>query len=984
MFRTGYSFRTAFGKLDDVLERLKAIGLQDAPIADRCSTFAYVRWTKAAKKAGLRPVYGVELAVSPRIGEKEGAYDYWRFLALDNLAALHELIHEATSANQSEPALLISRALAAKGVIKITGPAPMLDELDPTRDAVYVGIYPSTPIGIAREAVKRGFNLLAMSDNNYVNEGDRELYRVAIGRFANSGTYPQHILSDDEWRAATSLMLPPEFQEVALRNRASALSYCRAELRKATLLSPEKPKTLREMCIDGAKRLNVDLTNQIYAERLDRELALIAEKKFEDYFYIIADLVAWAKQNMVVGPARGSSCGSLVCYLLGITAIDPIPYDLLFERFIDHTRSDLPDIDIDFSDERRNMLFEYAERKYGKDRVARLGTVGSFMPKSALNQVGIALKIPPWTISKVSDSIIQRSSGDSRALQQLEDTLNDTMAGKELVAKYPNVVIAGRMEGHPTVPSQHAAGVLLTEEPLRNFVAVNARTRASMCDKKDAEELGLLKIDALGLTQLSIFERTLELIGKPERSSVLESIPLDDPAAFEVLNRGHYSGIFQFMGGALKSLSDQITFTSVNDLIAITALARPGPMATGGANMWVKRKTGKEPIHYAHPLLEPYLRDTLGIIVYQEQVMQICREIGELSWGDVNALRRAMSKSLGEEFFNQYGDKWKVNAVKRGIPTSDVDTIWKDLCAFGSMGFNKAHAVAYGLVSYWCCWLKAHHPVEFAAATLDAESDPSRQIAMLRELEAEGIGYVPIDPQLSSDKWQPSGNKLIGPLTNVKGIGPAAVREILDCRKTGKPLSQGIASKLASAETPIDTLYPVRDRVKQLCPDLKKLKIYSDITPIKEVQCKSEPYEVVIIGVVRKIAPRDENEPVNVGRRLDRAKQKGNLRPGWDGKLKGPTQSLNTFFIDDSGEVFCKIDRYIYERYGKEMVERGRPGKEIYAVKGTVPPDFRMISVSAVRYIGTIDMAHGIKEKNGGQNIKTNAGEQESTDAAKK
>jgi hypothetical protein len=346
-------------------------------------------------------------------------------------------------------------------------------------------------------------------------------------------------------------------------------------------------------------------------------------------------------------------------------------------------------------------------------------------------------------------------------------------------------------------------------------------------------------------------------------------------------------------------------------------------------------------VAYPHPVLEPYLKDTLGVVIFQEQVLRIGREVGELSWVQVTALRKAMSKSLGKEYFDQFGDPWKAAAAKKGIPMEVLDPFWNDLTAMGAWGFVRAHAVAYGVISYWCCWLKAHHPVEFAAATLDAEKDPARQIALLRELNDEGISYVPIDPDHSTDKWMPKGNKLIGPVTNVKGIGPKTVGKILSARLTGEPLPPSVAKRLAQAKTEIDTLFPVRDRVSKLHPDLKTINIVSRPTPIIHAQCGVWG-EVMIIGVAKKIAPRDENEAVNVAKRGGRM-------------LSGPTSSLNLFILDDTDEIFCKIDRFKFEKLGREVVERGRAGKAIYAVKGTIPPEFRMIKVTAIKYLGDMD-----------------------------
>lgn len=949
MIRTGYSFKTAWGHLRDVASRLDEIGWTSQPIADRNSTYAFARWTKIVQ----RPIYGVELAVVPSLGEKKPTPDFWSFYAKDDLLPLNRLIGLATSNPGREPSLTYQQALGCEGLIKITGERVQLEHIQPQAN-LFIGLSPSIPRGLYKSAVERGLPFLATSCNYYPRATDKEIYRIALGFRSNTQTYPMHILSDDEWRMACSRFASHHISAIA--NRNLVLDSCRAEMKKAVLFEPVKEKTLRQMCEEGALRLGVNLQDQVYATRLERELKMIAEKKFEDYFYIIADMMNWAKQNMICGPARGSSCGSLVCYLLNITAIDPIPYGLLFERFIDTTRADLPDIDLDFSDERRQMVFDYMEQKYGRDHVARLGTVSLFKPKSAMHQTGKSLKVPNWQIEKVLDGVIKRSLGDSRAWQTLEDTFTGTDAGRKIINDYPEVAIAATMEGHPNNASQHAAGLLLTQGVIQQYVAVDSRTKSAMCDKYDAEGLNLLKIDALGLTQLSIFERVLELIGQESKNGFLEKLPLDDTAAFEVLNKGHFAGVFQFNGTALQSLAKQFKITCLQDIIDITALARPGPMATGGANLWAKRKTGRAPIEYPHPVMKQYLEKSLGIVIYQEDVLKIGREVGDLSWGDVTQLRKAMSRSLGKEYFDQWGDKWKIGAMKRGIDKDTADEIWTSLCSMGSWAFNLAHAVAYGLVSYYCCWLKAHHTLEFAAATLDAEPDPARQIMLLRELKSEGVDYVPIDLEHSTERWsiKDLGNSkiLVGPLTAIKGIGPAAVREILTTRQNGETLRPSIAKKLLNGGTSLATLYPVADAIKKLQPDLMN-KIETQILSIKDIQCGVNG-NVVALACVTKIAPKDENEAVNIMKRGGR-------------RLNGPTQSLNMFIRDDTDEVFCKINRFLYEKIGRQIAEKGRAGKSLYAFKGPVPKTFRMIEVRDIMYLGEMDGLTFINKEAGGK-----------------
>lgn len=944
--RSGYSFRTAYGHLPDVVSRVQEIGWDFLPISDRMSTFGFNRGTKAAAKAGLRPIYGVEIPCVPELGASKPVTDMWTFFAQSNIRALHDLVWKATNNPGKEPSLLYKQALAAEGVVTVAGERLLVAELPETLPTgFYMGLSPATPMGLYRRAIARGVPLLATSDNFYPREDDLEFYRVALGRRAGTQTYPRHIMSDDElseW--LVKARFDPEEVDRAFRNRDAAVSKCNAVLKRAKLLVPEKAKPLRVMCEEGAKLRGIDLSDEVYSARLDRELTLIKEKDFEDYFYIIADMIAWAKARMVVGPARGSSCGSLVCYLLNITAIDPIPYGLMFERFIDINRKDLPDIDIDFSDVRRPMVFDYAEERYGKERVARLGTVGMFKAKSALNQAGMALHIPKWRTEKVSDSIIERSSADSRAMNSLEDTLRETDAGRSILHEYPEVIVAAKLEGHPNVSSQHAAGVVITDDPIAEFVALDARSKAIWCDKKDAEDLNLLKIDALGLTQLSIFERTMELIGEKPVSGWLEKIPLDDPAAFDILNRQQYSGVFQFVGAALRSVASQIHFDKLDDLVAVTALARPGPLASGGTGSWVKRKNGVELIPPMHPLLEELTRDTYGVVIYQETVMKITREIGRMSWENVSTLRKAMSGSMGDEYFEAQWNNFKVGAIENGMDELTARAIWEQINTFGSWSFNKSHAVAYGMISYWCCWLKAHHPVEFAAATLDAEPDPGKQISILRELHREGVEYVAVDPERSVDRWTQAVRDgktiLVGPLTAIKGIGPAKLREILDARKAGTEIRPTLMKQLVNAKTEIDTLFPIRDAVKRLHPDLAEINIFSDPTDAVDVQ-PGVRGQVMIFGLAVRIAPRDENDNQNVTKRGGR-------------RLSGPTQAMNMFFRDDSDEIFCKINRFDYDRIAPAILDKGKAGKSLFAIKGTVPNNFRMIEVKAVRYLGEI------------------------------
>jgi DNA polymerase-3 subunit alpha len=430
----------------------------------------------------------------------------------------------------------------------------------------------------------------------------------------------------------------------------------------------------------------------------------------------------------------------------------------------------------------------------------------------------------------------------------------------------------------------------------------------------------------------------------------LSTIDMNDPLAFAILNDKKYTGIFQFNGLALQSISEQIAVSSLNDIVAITALARPGPLNSGSANKWIKVHNGREPESYPHPLFEEHLKGTLGVVAYQEQVMTIGRDIGGLSWEDVSSLRKAMAKSLGAEFFDQYGDRWKAGGRLKGIPDDVLNKTWDDLCAYGSWAFNLSHALAYGVVSYYCCWLKAHYPIEFAAATLSYTENAETQKQLLRELEKEGVGYIAVDKELSIETWS-VGNKdgrkvLVGPLTNVVGIGPKTMAAIISARARGEPMPEKAAKLLSEPVTNISSLYPIKNALDHFTPALRKAdppRITREPTLIADIKIRSESQkEIVVWGVAEDIIPRDINEELKVAKR-------GGYR------YSDPTKQLNIRIKDDTGVIMAIINRKEYEALGRPIVERGKPGKVIYGVKGEIPPDSKIMWVNNVLYIGDLD-----------------------------
>jgi DNA polymerase III alpha subunit len=607
-------------------------------------------------------------------------------------------------------------------------------------------------------------------------------------------------------------------------------------------------------------------------------------------------------------------------------------HDLLFERFIDITREDLPDIDIDFQDDRREMVFQYLRDKYGAEKVAHLGTVSRYKAKSTIAEVAKELGIPAWEVNDLKGAIIERSGGDSRAAFCILDTFNDLDIGKAVLEKFPQMKVAAKMENHARHVGVHAAGILVTEDPVSKYCSVSAQTGAAQIDKKDAEDLNLLKIDALGLRTLSVLQDVLDQVGWVRDQLI--KFPLEDKKAFAILNDEKYAGIFQFEGYALQGVTRQMKVHNFEDVAAITALARPGPLNSGGTSQFIKRHIGAAPAEYMHPMTEPITKVTHGVVVYQEQVMTIGREIGKLSWEDVSFLRKAMSKSYGKEYFDTFWEKFKVGAAENGIPEDVAQTIWDNINTMGSWAFNRSHAISYGMVSYWCCVLKSRFPLEYAAACLRNVKDDDQAVKLLREVVSEGLTYKPFDKFKSKANWSVQDNELIGGLIGIKGIGPKMAEDIENRRNLSQPLTPRQETLLNTGTTPYDDIFECERRFGHIKKDPKAHNIGSAITDIQDLD-GDNPGTFVFFGKLKEKNLRDMNEAVNLAKRGGRRVDRNNL---W----------LNVTAEDDTGAIICTVDRFKYQKMGKPIVEDGKLG-EWYLFKGVLKNGFRKIYLEKVR-----------------------------------
>jgi len=915
--RTEFSFRQAFGPVPRVAAAVKALGAPAAGIVDG-GTWGHVRWAKAAAAQGFKPLFGTEFSVTLPDGRKPQAWA----LAEDTRA-----FYRWSTALRQKDSDAVALLRESKGVIRFAGAA--LTDPD-TFD--YIDLNPASPIAqrvslaLARNT---GKPLVLSSANFYPQPSDYAAFMSIGGREA---TTPQHILSDQELRAALKI-LDDDAWERAVRNTHEVAERCAGALPTAPLIHVDGD--LRALAEEGRQRRlklgHLPAWPQEYEDRLQRELTAIEQKNFESYFIVVADLIAWAKERMLVGPGRGSSAGSLLCYLLGITEVDPIPHGLLFERFIDLTRKDLPDIDIDFSDTKRDQCFDYLAEKYGRQCVARIGNVNTLKPRSVMAEVCKRFGIPDKERFDLLNVLIEYSSGDSRYGKGLEDTLNNTDIGRRFMERNPKAVVMSEVENHAWHTGVHAAGVIVCNVRVDEFCTIGPDGVAQL-DKPDSEYLNLLKIDALGLRTLGVIEDS-----GVTNADDLYALKLDDPKVLDIFNQRKYTGIFQFEGQSQRSISAQVLVDSFRTVDHLTALARPGPLGGGATGKYIARKAGVESVTYTHPALEELLADTYGVVLYQEQVMRIVRDIGKFSWDETTVIRKAMSGRKGKEYFDQQGEKFIAGAAQDNIDERTAKDIWNEICNFGAWGMNKSHTCAYAVISYWCAWMKAYHPLEYAAACLRSAKDDDQTMEILREMAREGVNYVAFDSDLSDINWSVQDGKLVGGYMNLVGFGPAKAVAAVEARRLGK-VDDKLQKRIAEAHVKFNDLYPISHNYAAWYADpvAHGCRIGSVIYTADKLP---DGADVLFIGKIAKKELRDENETVRVARRDGR-------------KLSGQTLFADFFLKDDTGiPIICRIDRFKYEPLGRVAMERLVAEQDVLLVRGRKIPGFGMIKVERVKVL---------------------------------
>lgn len=842
------------------------------------------------------------------------------------------------------------------------------------------------------EQISRRLNipLVATKDVHYTKPSESELQKILHNtRGMNRQTLEQQAQSWGEKAYEVKLCPPISDKKIYQELRATGLSKqaaidailnteevserCNVELPKMGALEfpiPQGFKTSHEVWLawlkDGWEYRGIDAkpNRREYIARLRREMEVIEGKDFLDYFLFVSDVVKFAKDRGIpVGPARGSAAASLVCYLLRITEVDPVFFsNLVFERFIDVTRKDLPDIDLDFDDERREEVRQYLIATYGVEYVGQIGTFIRYKSKNSLDDVARAHGIPLAALDPIKDVLIERSSGDLRASATIEDTMEQFDQAKEVFERYPVLRHAFALEGNVRGMGVHAAGYIVSSKPLASVCAIYTRIdpdtgevktdeygnqmQVISMDKIDAEAMNLLKIDALGLHTMALIRIALELIGMNLED--LYSLPLDDGDTLRGFQENDVVGIFQFDGRAMRSVNEEVRPSTFLEVCDVGALARPGPLHSGASVDYVDVKRGKERRSY-HKLLDNIVAYTNGQIIYQEQILRIVMEIGKFDWTDAGYIRKIISKKLGDQEFNRQWEKFREGATSQGVPEDVAKEIWQRCITAGSYAFNNAHTVSYGMIGYWTMWLKRHHPLAFYTAALrkcpDSKTGRVRRLSLLRDAMAHGVEVVPPKLSNSGATWNIIDGKVQAGFSQIPGIGDKTAEAIVYARdwefegqiKTwsdflGKKMGIGKVKAekfeaFCEAEDPM-LIHMLPDMIERISLEIAGGKLGPLPIPShksKEVpQSKGQDTLVTWLGMIRHRNLRDLFEVNN---------KRGT--PLVESEVKNP--ELREWVIltgeDETEQLSITIDRWKYPRF-REMVWDIELGHDLLLVRG--------------------------------------------------
>lgn len=1011
------------------MDRLVELGSQAACLSEHGNVSSWVQLEKAARAAGLKPMFGLEAYAAP---PKTMAKFHQTIIAEDltglrNLNALvgrsyaegfyrWPTIHGDMLRDHSEGLIVTSGCADSHLNCVLAGGKSLGDRRHRVStfdmanaekvvrkyksllgDGYYLEVqrFPGLDRtrlvnpALAELSRRTGVPLVATADVHYPYGSQNEMQKI-LHAAHRGGTVES---AEAGWEYDILLTYPTSDFEVYQQLQATGLTKSEAwgailateEIAQRCNVTLPKNEPLRFPLPDGwtaedfmweklrdgwtfriKTNAHMRANQEAYHERLVYEMGPIVEKGYPDYFLMVADAVTFAKdlrpRPIPVGPARGSAAASLAAYLMRITEVDPMQFpQMVFERFIDLSRTDLPDIDLDFADDRRDEVRDYLVRKYGADRVANIGNFVKYKGRNSVVDVARVYNIPKNAENALKAVVLDRSGGDSRADDSLADSISMFPSAQAAVKAHPELLRAIDLEGNMRGMSVHAAGIVISSRPIADTCAMYTRTDAKghsrtvlAYNKKDAETAGMLKMDFLGLSTMGMIGLVLDMIGMDLAD--LYNVPLDEPRTLDAFRRGDVVGIFQFEGRATRLVNAGVVPDHFNHLADINALSRPGPLFSGMTAQYIDIKHGRKKPDHLHPLVWKYTEPTYGQIIYQEQVLNIVREIGGFPVNKIGDIRRAISQKLGEMYMNNMAEAFVEGAGRlHGISPELADRIWKFMVTSASYSFNVAHCIAYSQLGFWVQYLKQHHPQEFYAAQLQKVGDTKtakelKRPRLLTDAVKNGFKILPPDPVKSGLTWSPDPDDKMGiragfmqipgiaattggamlryreavdveqwyDFTNVKGIGPKSIMKIEDFVDKEDPFDIELTGKL---------LDEIRHGIR------KNWKAFRGIpAPTRRSheipRGNDRDMKITWMGVVRKIEYKDliEDERAQTGDSVEDI-----LKRTRDPHL---LKSCTLHCYDDGDdEVYLRLNRWDFPRF-KERVESIVPGEDVVVCTG--------------------------------------------------
>ncbi len=831
---TEYSLLDGAIRIKDLVSRANEFDMPAVAVTDHGSMHGIIKFYKAAKQAGVKPIIGCEVYVTDNHLQRdkrkkkqnhlvllaENNQGYKNLLKLVSKAYLDGFyykprIDRKLLADNNQGLIALSGCLAGEIATLITK-----QQLEQAKELAkdYLSIFGRDNFffelqdhGLKEQKIvnqqlanlsqELGVKLVATNDAHYLKKADSDLHDILLciqtGKIISDEKRMQ--FPNDEFYFKSGAEMKELFSEYpeAINNTVKIAKRCNVELDFDKTLLPhyEVPPEdsletyLSKLTYQGLKEKYGEITNQVKA-RAEHELKIINQMGYPAYFLIVKDFIDFAKdEKIIVGPGRGSAASSIVSYALDITEIDPLRYNLLFERFLNPARVSMPDIDIDFCYERRDEVIEYVTKEYGQDKVAQIITFGTMAARGAIRDVGRVLDVSYDKTDKIAKAVPNSLGINLVEALEESDKLKKMYQQDKEVKEVINY--AKEIEGLPRHASTHAAGVVITEQELTNYTPLyqNDGEVTTQYDMDDLEALGLLKMDFLGLRTLTVIDKTLKLVRKNYGEKIeLKELSLADEKVFKLLSSGLTLGVFQLESRGMIRLIQKLQPTEMEDIIALLALYRPGPLGSGMVDDFIARRHGEEEIEYLHPDLKEILEPTYGVILYQEQVMQIAQKIAGYSLGEADLLRRAMGKKKPEVMAKQKsifieGNQEIKGAINNGYSRELAQELFRLIEYFSGYGFNKAHSTAYAYVSYQTAYLKAYYPVEFMVALLNSVIGNSDKVAVyIEEAKRMDIEILPPDVNASGVKFKVDNDKIRFGLEAVKNVGAKAIESIIKAR----------------------------------------------------------------------------------------------------------------------------------------------------------------------------------------------------------